>query len=401
MASVNQNFHNSSQRVRGSGIYRPKPPQHSSQRVPGSGVYRPKPPQHNKSFRSVVSLDRNLHNTAAKEFQAVVSMDQNLHNTAAKEFKAVLYRNPHPYNTAAKEFKAVLYRNPHPYNTAAEEFKAVLYRNPHPYNTAAKEFKAVLYRNPHPYNTAAKEFKAVLYRNPHPYNTAAEEFKAVLYRNPHPYNTAAEEFRCSGVFSQPQSATPEDWFLSPRREAMVEGLKEQCGPRGGWRSTGESWTRRRDAVAALSSPVRKTSNRTLNRSFTIASLCMPASVAALFPNSKHWFTTSFLPGGRCRKAVLAVCPLPCRECQRRVLGSEQWSGCSFTKWSSKLACLLRGFHYTSTSYCSSVLSQQIQLVNWCMLVWCTQNLRRDGSGFTWHQPYNNPIALSVQTFGGQ
>ena len=131
---------------------------------------------------------------------------------------------------------------------------------------------------------------------------------------------------------------------------MVEDLKEQRGRRGGWLSTGESWTRRRDAVAALSSPARKTSNRTLNRSFTIASLCMPASVAALFPNSKHWFTTSFLPGGRCRKAVLGVCPLPklqtvvydilpsggrcrkavfgvcplpCRECQRRVLGSEQ------------------------------------------------------------------------------
>ena len=28
-------------------------------------------------------------------------------------------------------------------------------------------------------------------------------------------------------------------------------------------------------------------------------------------------------------------------------------------------------------------------VNWCKAVWCTQNLRRDGSSFTWHQPYNN------------
>ena len=24
-------------------------------------------------------------------------------------------------------------------------------------------------------------------------------------------------------------------------------------------------------------------------------------------NSKHWFTTSFLQGGRCRKAMLGVC----------------------------------------------------------------------------------------------
>ena len=25
-------------------------------------------------------------------------------------------------------------------------------------------------------------------------------------------------------------------------------------------------------------------------------------------------------------------------------------------------------------------------VTWCMVVWCTQNLRRDGSRFMWHQP---------------
>ena len=25
-------------------------------------------------------------------------------------------------------------------------------------------------------------------------------------------------------------------------------------------------------------------------------------------------------------------------------------------------------------------------VTWCMVVWCPQNLRRDGSSFTWHQP---------------
>ena len=24
-------------------------------------------------------------------------------------------------------------------------------------------------------------------------------------------------------------------------------------------------------------------------------------------------------------------------------------------------------------------------VTWCMVVWCTQNLRRDGSSFMWHQ----------------
>ena len=25
-------------------------------------------------------------------------------------------------------------------------------------------------------------------------------------------------------------------------------------------------------------------------------------------------------------------------------------------------------------------------VTWCIVVWCTQNLRRDGSSFMWHQP---------------
>ena len=32
---------------------------------------------------------------------------------------------------------------------------------------------------------------------------------------------------------------------------------------------------------------------------------VPESCARLYPNSKHWFTTSFL-GGRCRKAMLGV-----------------------------------------------------------------------------------------------
>ena len=30
-------------------------------------------------------------------------------------------------------------------------------------------------------------------------------------------------------------------------------------------------------------------------------------------------------------------------------------------------------------------------VAWWMVVWCTQNVCRDGSSFTWHQPYNNQV----------
>ena len=39
-------------------------------------------------------------------------------------------------------------------------------------------------------------------------------------------------------------------------------------------------------------------------------------------------------------------------------------------------------------------------VNWCMVVWCTQNVCRDGSSFTWHQPCNNQIALSAHHLSG-
>ena len=37
----------------------------------------------------------------------------------------------------------------------------------------------------------------------------------------------------------------------------------------------------------------------------------------------------------------------------------------------------------------SLLQKSCQLcskVVWCMVVWCTQNLRRGGSSFMWHQP---------------
>ena len=31
--------------------------------------------------------------------------------------------------------------------------------------------------------------------------------------------------------------------------------------------------------------------------------------------------------------------------------------------------------------------------NWCMGIWCSQNVRRDGISFTWHQPCNKETAL--------
>ena len=49
--------------------------------------------------------------------------------------------------------------------------------------------------------------------------------------------------------------------------------------------------------------------------------------------------------------------------------------------------LLCGFEWSDT-------------VNWCMVEWCTQNLHRDSSSFTWHQSCNNQRALSVHHFHG-
>ena len=36
-------------------------------------------------------------------------------------------------------------------------------------------------------------------------------------------------------------------------------------------------------------------------------------------------------------------------------------------------------------------------LNWCLIVWCTQNVRRDGSKITWHQQWNNLTTLAVST----
>ena len=34
-------------------------------------------------------------------------------------------------------------------------------------------------------------------------------------------------------------------------------------------------------------------------------------------------------------------------------------------------------------------------VNWCIVAWCTLNIRRDGSSLTWHQPCNKQTALYI------
>ena len=49
--------------------------------------------------------------------------------------------------------------------------------------------------------------------------------------------------------------------------------------------------------------------------------------------------------------------------------------------------LLHGFEWSYT-------------VNWCVVEWCTQNLRQEGSNFMWHQPCSNQRALPAHHFCG-
>ena len=36
-------------------------------------------------------------------------------------------------------------------------------------------------------------------------------------------------------------------------------------------------------------------------------------------------------------------------------------------------------------------------LNWCVILWCTQNVLRDGSKITWHQQWNNLTTPAVST----
>ena len=47
------------------------------------------------------------------------------------------------------------------------------------------------------------------------------------------------------------------------------------------------------------------------------------------------------------------------------------------------------------THASYVFGFALNVVTWCMVVWCTQNVLRDGSSLTWHQPCrpNNQTAL--------
>ena len=67
----------------------------------------------------------------------------------------------------------------------------------------------------------------------------------------------------------------------------------------------------------LARPLRLGSQR-VGSLCSVVSLTLPLqtpSIAWFTSNSKHWFTTSFLPPGRCRKAMLGPETLHYRDCQ--------------------------------------------------------------------------------------
>ena len=66
---------------------------------------------------------------------------------------------------------------------------------------------------------------------------------------------------------------------------------------------------------------------------------------------------------------------PSRPCVTAVAHKRSWSFCRKCRWqvTAKHAYTLRMWLCTLCMW-------------WCMVIWCTQNLRQDGSSFMWHQP---------------
>ena len=61
----------------------------------------------------------------------------------------------------------------------------------------------------------------------------------------------------------------------------------------------------------------------------------------------------------------------------RMLLCMKWHGASFCqkcRWQVTAKTLIH------------LMYVALHEVTWCMVVWCTQNLRRDGCSFMWHQP---------------
>ena len=89
---------------------------------------------------------------------------------------------------------------------------------------------------------------------------------------------------------------------------------------------------------------------------------------------------------RVRVCVCVVCVhCVCVCCHKRLLES--------TEWVSMYVCGVRLYGklqlYTRAPYVCAF--EYSDTVNWCMVVWCTQKLCRNGSSFTLHQPFKGSV----------
>ena len=85
----------------------------------------------------------------------------------------------------------------------------------------------------------------------------------------------------------------------------------------------------------------------------------------------------------CVCGVCVHCVCVC--CHKRLLES--------TEWVSMYICGVRLYGklqlYTRAPYVCAF--EYSDTVNWCMVVWCTQKLCRNGSSFTLHQPFKGSV----------
>ena len=112
---------------------------------------------------------------------------------------------------------------------------------------------------------------------------------------------------------------------------------------------------------------------------------------------QHWTHDGRVSGSQCCRSSRRIffsrasflCWLlfwyPLHPCVTAVACKRSWSFFQKCSWqvTAKHPCTyLCGFEWSNT-------------VNWCKIVWCTQNMCQDGSSFTWHQPCNNQRELWV------
>ena len=78
---------------------------------------------------------------------------------------------------------------------------------------------------------------------------------------------------------------------------------------------------------------------------------------------------------QCRLSVLTLISVSVPPRATAVARKRSRSFCQKCRW-----------QVTAKYACTLPIIMALHEVTWCMVVWCTQNLRRDGCSFMWHQP---------------